>query len=328
MISYALFLLTGHTLLAKSIRVATVKLYLKAVTDYFGEHRQFNPTLDEKGNKLEVLESVYREGSRWEKMPNRAEPLTPDMVQFLVDSSSTSHPDSAISAYADWAVLSLQTGFRISEYAQSHSALHMPLTSEVSLNIDGSVKAFIATDFKFLGTQRRPLARNKRHSASFVYITWRFQKNGQNGEEIPFSKNTKHSVFCPVQAAYRIVKRAERLQQKPHLPIAICLSPTKGRKGLSYLTSPFITKQLRLAAKSAHGLTAKDDLKKFTPHSPRVGACVLLDMMGKLPDYIKKRLRWRSNSYEDYLRHIPAVAIEHASTISSYFSSQKDTNFY
>ena len=55
MISYALYLLTGHTLLSKSIRVATVKLYLKAVVDYFGEHRHFNPTLDEKGNKLEVL---------------------------------------------------------------------------------------------------------------------------------------------------------------------------------------------------------------------------------------------------------------------------------
>ena len=64
MISYALYLLTGQTLLAKPIKVATVKLYLKAVVDYFGEHRQFNSTLDEKRNKLQVLESLYCEGSR------------------------------------------------------------------------------------------------------------------------------------------------------------------------------------------------------------------------------------------------------------------------
>ena len=50
-------------------------------------------------------------------------------------------------------------------------------------------------------------------------------------------------------------------------------------------------------------------------------------MMGKRPDYIKKRLRWRSDSYEDYLRHIPAVAQEQASTITNYFTSQKDKHF-
>ena len=323
MISYALYLLTGQTLLAKSIKVATVKLYLKAVVDYFGEHRQFNPTLDEKGNKLQVLESLYHEGSRWEKMPNRAEPLTPEMVKFLVDNSANLHPDSACSAYSDWAVLSLQTGFRISEYAQTHSAQHMPLKAQVALNIDGTSKAFIASDFKFLGHHRQPVAKNKRQFAQYVYITWRFQKNGNNGEEISFSRNNKRPDFCPVRAAYRIIKRAERLQQQKDLPIAICLSPTKAKQKLSYITSPFITKQLRLAAKSAHGLTSKEDLKKFTPHSPRVGACVLLDLMKHKSDYIKKRLRWRSDSYEDYLRHIPALAIEHAASIADYFSSTK-----
>ena len=150
-------------------------------------------------------------------MPNRAEPMTPEMVQFLVQSSSKLHPDSASSAYADWAVLSLHTGFRISEYAQTHSAQHMSLKSTVATNIDGTSKAFIASDFKFLGHQRKPLAKNKRHFAHFVYITWRFQKNGNNGEEIPFSKNSNKQDFCPVQAALRIVKRAERFHLKPHL---------------------------------------------------------------------------------------------------------------
>ena len=41
-ISYAMYLLTGQTLLAKSIRVATVKLYLKAVADYFLANEQLN----------------------------------------------------------------------------------------------------------------------------------------------------------------------------------------------------------------------------------------------------------------------------------------------
>ena len=68
------------------------------------------------------------------------------------------------------------------------------------------------------------------------------------------------------------------------------LSPTKQIKGLSYLTSPFVGKLIKLAAKHAHDITAVADLKKITPHSPRVGAWVLLHGVGRLPDYIEKTL--------------------------------------
>ena len=324
MISYAMYLLTGQTLLVKSIKVATVKLYVKAVVDYFTSKDQFNPTLTTKGEQLVKLEDLYKEGIRWEKMPNRSEPLTPEMVQYLVEYGSNFHPNSAPSAYADWAVLSLQTGFRISEYAQTHSAQYKSLSSKVALNIDGTSRAFIASDFKFLGHQRRPLSNNTRHLAEFVYITWRFQKNGVNGEEIPFARNTIKPLFCPVRAAFRIIQRAEKMKQQAHLPLAISLSPSKKISGMSYITSVYVSKLLKLAAKEAHGITSTKDLKKFTPHSPRVGACVLLDMMGKLPDFIKKRLRWRSDSYEDYLCHIPTVASDHVAVVNSYLSKYEN----
>ena len=74
---------------------------------------------------------------------------------------------------------------------------------------------------------------------------------------------------------------------------------------------------MKSAAKHAHGITAVTDLKKFTPHSPRVGACVLLHITGQLADYIKKRLRWKSDTYQDYLRHIDHVASDHVKAICS-----------
>ena len=317
-----MYLLTGQTLLAKSIRVATVKLYLKAVADYFLANEQFNPTLDQKGGKLPTLESIYHEGNRWEKMPNRSEPMTPEMVQFLYNLGQNSPFNSAIAAYADWAVLSLHAGFRISEYAQTHSAQHMSLDKQISLNLDGTSKAFIASDFKFLGPHCRPLAKNKRVTEPFVHITWRFQKNGNNGEEIAFARSDSHPYICPVKAAYRIIKRSENLRQQAHLPIAVCISPNKKLASKSYLTSSFVAKMLKFSATKVHGLTAKEDLKKFTPHSPRVGACVMLDMLRHKPDFIKKRLRWASDSYRDYLRHIPTVASAHTEAISSYFSKE------
>ena len=100
------------------------------------------------------------------------------------------------------------------------------------------------------------------------------------------------------------------------------LSPTKQIKGLSYLTSPFVERLIKLAAKHAHGITAVADLKKFTPHSPRVGACVLLHVVGRLPDYIKKRLRWKSDTYEDYLRRIDHVASDHVKAICAYIDTK------
>ena len=108
------------------------------------------------------------------------------------------------------------------------------------------------------------------------------------------------------------------------MPIAICQSPTKKVTGLSYLTSVYVSKMLKKAATEAHGITSKKDLKKFTPHSPRVGACVLLDLMGRNSDYIKKRLRWRSDSYQDYLRHIHTVATEHVATLNAYFKKYEN----
>ena len=98
-------------------------------------------------------------------------------------------------------------------------------------------------------------------------------------------------------------------------------SPNTRVLSCSYLTSIFVDKQLKLAAKAAHGITAVADLKKFTPHSPRVGACVLLHSVGKLPDYLQKRLRWKSDSYEDYLRHIDQVATDHVKAICAYVDS-------
>ena len=142
-VAYALYLLSGHTLLAKSIRTDTAKAYIKAVSDYFKRNQQFNPALDKTGAIPPDLDKVYKEAKRWESMPNRSEALTPEMVEYLYDTGKASHQDSALAAYADWAVLSLQAGFRISEDAQSHHAQHMGIFIQCAKNIDSSSKAFI-----------------------------------------------------------------------------------------------------------------------------------------------------------------------------------------
>ena len=146
-----------------------------------------------------------------------------------------------------------------------------------------------------LEKNKQPLPPNRRFQAKFVHIKCRFQKNGNNGEIIPFARNNLRVKFCPVRAAFRIVKRAKRLKHSTILPLAVSQSPNIRIKSCSYLTSKLVHKHLKLAAKSAHGITAAADLKKFTPHSPRVGACVLLHITTK-----RGRLNWKTISEHIY----------------------------
>jgi hypothetical protein len=69
-----------------------------------------------------------------------------------------------------------------------------------------------------------------------------------------------------------------------------------------YLTGNKIAKLLRKAVKKVCPDTTPDKLKQYSAHSLQGWACVLLDEARKLPDYIKKRLRWLGDSFWMYLR--------------------------
>ena len=107
MACYATFLMMGHTLLCKSIKVGTIKKYLLAAKDYFLDNNQWDPCITKQGKTASVLLSVYKEGNRWESMPNRQEPLTIDMTQHLISQAQACHQDSSEAAIADWCIIGL-----------------------------------------------------------------------------------------------------------------------------------------------------------------------------------------------------------------------------
>ena len=96
-------------------------------------------------------------------------------MEYLYDQEKSLHQDSVIASLADWAVLCLQTGFRISQYAQAHSALHMNTYSPCAKNIDVTTKAFIRSDFQFKDANKQPVPTNRRYLDKFVHIKSRFQ---------------------------------------------------------------------------------------------------------------------------------------------------------
>ena len=130
-----------------------------------------------------------------------------------------------------------------------------------------------------------------------------------NGQTIPFAKDTICPDFCCVAAALHIWHRALRLNIDPTTPLAVFVSTKSSTP--QFITNVHVTQLLKEAATAAQYITRKVDLARFTAHSIRVGAYVLLHSQGATAELIKLRLRWRSDAFMFYLRNIIALAEHH-----------------
>ena len=312
---YAVHLSMGNTLKAATINTITLKKYLKAAGDLVGVTTKFDHMASEEELKKKklmtnvspLIKAVIREHHRWEKMPNRREPITTTMLDFWIKRARDADVDSFPAAMADWMVMGLATGMRKSEWAQDTSL--RPTKNGYNENVDGSCRAFIFEDFSFERENIKLKKPNKtslqvRKTFDVLRIRWRYQKNGDNGQEITFSRNIKNPEKCVVQAAQRIVDRAERLG----VPKTHPLSAYKYNGKICYIKDTEIKKDIQVVAKQVYNLTNKKQIGRFTNHSIRVGACTLLHCGGADTLTIKTRLRWRSDSFMMYLRNMPLLA--------------------
>jgi hypothetical protein len=110
----------------------------------------------------------------------------------------------------------------------------------------------------------------------------------------------------------QLVLQARRLNQPDDMPIAVY----KTKKGkVIYLTCNKIAKLLQKTVKKVRPATTLDKLKRYSAHSLRVWACVLLHEAGKLLDYIKKRIRWLGDSFRMYLRDTAIIQHQHVNAL-------------
>jgi hypothetical protein len=194
---------------------------------------------------------------------------------------------------------------------QQSSKLSLPMTS--SSTMIGSIS------LKELNEDSLQLAR-------FVKITWRIQKNHQNGQSVTLTAESDQPKICPVHSAMQLVLRARWLNQPDDIPIASY--KTKKCK-VNYLTGNKITELLWKAVKKVRRNTTPDKLKQYYTHSLQVWNCILLDEARKLPDYIKKRLRWLGDSFRMYLRDTAIIQHQHVDALPAALQELMDliTNF-
>jgi hypothetical protein len=159
-------------------------------------------------------------------------------------------------------------------------------------------------------------------------MTFRIQKNRQNGQSITLVADEAHQDICPVWAAHRIFLRAKKLGQLDLEPMGVFVNKFGIKK---YLTGGRIAKVLQSVAKKVHPGWSADELSQISSHLGQVWALVFLDKAGMSPAFMTSQFRWMGDSYKLYLqdtsilkhKHINALKKE-SDELMKLLSSNKD----
>ena len=77
-------LATRQTILATTIEVDTMKRYLATAKGFSFNRKLTYHMLDVYGNVDKHIASILKEATRWGKVPNRKESVTPEMIDYVI----------------------------------------------------------------------------------------------------------------------------------------------------------------------------------------------------------------------------------------------------
>jgi hypothetical protein len=125
------------------------------------------------------------------------------MFVAIANHACDSDQDSAESVIFDWITLGRVAGFRVAEYAQT---TQNKVDEFEYASGNRVIKAFIPPDWQFYNKKGRLMTVHSlgglTDPPTKMKMTFRIQKNRQNGQSITFIADDKHPNICPVRAAY------------------------------------------------------------------------------------------------------------------------------
>jgi hypothetical protein len=324
---YAARLGTGHTITMHQITCATIRKYVNAVATFVGllglHPRDPRKEAPADHGFAECLQAVYKELERYEKVPNRREPFTLEMLRHIKSQVKASNAESTslLAAMADWSEINLFTGARLGEWAQPTQAeLALPL-----LNIFNDPQAFSLRDLTFADKNRKRMTLHEvvhgpPDLIGSVKLCWRTQKNGDNNETKLYTVNPSPNGRDLVRPMVRVVKRFYAIHgvhsDADHkVPLAIYANDNCS---VRLIVARDIEQVMRSAAAAVYNLDPTKhakELQRWSAHSYRVGACCLLHGLGYNEHQIKFLLRWRSNAFMVYLRNLMILSNQHVRDI-------------
>ena len=315
---YLTSLALGETIKWQHIVHSTIVGYFKAYEKLLQNRTTISPdgtlTALPYRYKKDYIGVILTALEKYEGVKDCCNMITDTMMTFLHEHIQKEKDNSLPKALYDWIVLGRYTGHRCAEWCQTTKTTFRRLEDWP----DQPAQAFLVTDFVFLNKSGRRLSHRQVLNGTHVHyvkITWRYQKNGDHGQEITYARDYANPAFCPVLAAVRIIRRANSLRVPANHPVAVY---QHRNKKCYFITDGDVADILRLAASAAHNIPAGDKtLNKWSSHSIRVTACNLLHRQMFSDSYIKNRLRWKSECFCDYLRNTFYSANQHIIPLSS-----------
>jgi hypothetical protein len=321
---YAMHLSAGHSIHCKSIKGATIEQYLLAAASFISHFSgaDFRKDRATDAHMGRILAPVLRDIKTFDSIPDRREPYDPQMHLVARLLAAHAHPNGLVCALADGFEQGYCAGYRLSEWAQP-ARLSNPLSPQLNHLVDAPIRtrAIVPNDLRILTSCRHlvsglSILAYDPTQISKMWVKWRTQKNGQNGEEKLFARNPTPGGFCFVASAHRALSRFRNLMVlDPRLrpsatPLSVYWHPTG--PCVKLITANDIERFMRRLASEVyhlHPVQNAKDLSKWGTHSLRVGACVALHAMGFSPLDIQWLLRWRSTAFMVYLRNVAILAI-------------------
>ena len=318
---YATHLATGSTLYNRSIKAATINMYLTGIAKFLGRFRDVDPRFVSSADThlAPVIAKVLAEQKRWESVPNRREPFTLPMYQSLADAARVaSDPCGLPAAMANWALCNLYAGCRGVEWAQPSTAC-APLSAYYRNRYDHAY-AFTLADVRCStdagASVPIALAVSQPSEVGKIHLRFEEQKNGDNGEWKLFVRNHSNPPLCFVTAFLQILTRYYTLvgPTRPEFPLSIYRCGASTDCPIMNITTTDVERSIRAAASKLYSLDPvlhRQELQLWSSHSFRVGACATLYSNGFNEMEIKFLLRWKSNAFMTYLRNLAVTSRRH-----------------
>ena len=326
---YAVHLSTGHSIYCKQIKAKTVETYVYNAASFLSlfSGRDFRKDRPEDKHMGHLLSSVYRDLQAYESVPKRREPYTLQMHAIAAQEAAPRRAKdvaSLIPVLTNGFGAGINAGLRRSEWAQPSGYRDplRPLLNHMKVGI--LTKAFVPVDLEAHTSTNDRLVGLAILTVSHIqivrlFVVWRTQKNGQHGEKRLFTlsdhPNSPHDpIFCfyGLLLSFRECQRRDPRLQEDATPLSVYWDPELSCVRL--VTSDEIDAYIRALASRTYNLDPKEkkaELQRWSGHSLRVGACVLLHSMGFQPQDIKWILRWLSDAFVAYLRNTVALATRH-----------------
>jgi hypothetical protein len=287
-----------NLMLDHNSRSKTVQGYVESINTLF-QLQEF-PILADLSDRANTCTVIISGQEKEENAVRQRSHITRELFAELLQHGAKSATDSLEAVVTNWFTFIRVTRLWLAEYVQK---------TESKVNVHNYpsgkkvIKAFLPTDWIFYDENGRVIRDHPSGKAcpspKKTKITFQIQKNRQNGQSIKLISDNNHPDICSVRAAYKIFLQSKRLGQTDKQPMAVFVNKNGKTK---YLTGNKFSDVLCTFARKVHPDLSEDEIKKFSSHSGRVWALVLLDEARMSPDFCKSCLRRMGKSYRLYLR--------------------------